>query len=91
MRHVALPSALAAALVALPASLPAQQAGSSGPYTVLQRARVGGEGGWDYIYAGPDGRLYIPRGAPRGEEATGAAPATPPAIAAAYGGSCCGD
>src|SRR5579863_1639476 len=33
-----------------------------GPYKVLQRAKVGGEGGWDYIYADPAGRrLYIPR------------------------------
>jgi DNA-binding beta-propeller fold protein YncE len=32
-------------------------------YKVIQRARVGGEGGWDYIYADPVGRrLYIPRG-----------------------------
>lgn len=38
----------------------------SGPYQVLKRAKVGGEGGWDYIYADSDGRrLYIPRrGAP---------------------------
>ena len=34
----------------------------TGPYTVLKRARVGGEGGWDYIYADAAGRrLYIPR------------------------------
>jgi hypothetical protein len=34
----------------------------SGPYKVLKRAKVGGEGGWDYIYADPGGRrLYIPR------------------------------
>ena len=34
----------------------------SGPYKVLKRAKVGGEGGWDYIYADPHGRrLYIPR------------------------------
>ena len=40
----------------------AQQA--TGPYKVLKSARVGGEGGWDYIYADADGRrLYIPRGA----------------------------
>jgi DNA-binding beta-propeller fold protein YncE len=41
----------------------AQQAG---PYKVLKAARVGGEGGWDYIYADAAGRrLYIPRrGAP---------------------------
>src|SRR5689334_22590201 len=33
-----------------------------GPYKVLKTARVGGEGGWDYIYADVDGRrLYIPR------------------------------
>ena len=38
----------------------------TGPYKVLKSARVGGEGGWDYIYADSDGRrLYIPRrGAP---------------------------
>ncbi|HEY8054813.1 MAG TPA: hypothetical protein VIE13_02750 [Terriglobales bacterium] len=34
------------------------------PYKVLKTAQVGGEGGWDYIYADPAGRrLYIPRGA----------------------------
>lgn len=38
----------------------------TGPYKVLKSARVGGEGGWDYIYADSAGRrLYIPRrGAP---------------------------
>src|SRR6266700_6681312 len=35
---------------------------SGGPYKVLKRARVGGEGSWDYIYADVAGRrLYIPR------------------------------
>jgi DNA-binding beta-propeller fold protein YncE len=81
MRYAALMPALAAALVAAPvaapASLPAQQGGSAGPYRVLRRARVGGEGGWDYIYAGPDGRLYIPRGAAPAEPATDSTPATP--------------
>jgi len=39
-----------------------QQTGQSGPYKVLKTARVGGEGGWDYIYADVAGRrLYIPR------------------------------
>jgi DNA-binding beta-propeller fold protein YncE len=34
----------------------------TGPYQVLKKARVGGEGGWDYIYADAAGRrLYIPR------------------------------
>jgi DNA-binding beta-propeller fold protein YncE len=37
----------------------------SGPYRVLKTARVGGEGGWDYLYADTAGRrLYIPRGDP---------------------------
>jgi DNA-binding beta-propeller fold protein YncE len=38
----------------------------TGPYKVLKTARVGGEGGWDYIYADSAGRrIYIPRrGAP---------------------------
>ncbi|MDE3152331.1 MAG: YncE family protein [Gemmatimonadota bacterium] len=76
MRHLALASALAAALVAAAAPLSAQQAGASGPYKVLRRANVGGEGGWDYIYAGPDGRLYIPRGESRAEPAANGMPAT---------------
>ena len=79
MRHVALISALAAALVVPGAQLSAQQAGAAGPYKVLQRANVGGEGGWDYIYAGPDGRLYIPRGATRAEAATDSTKAVPEA------------
>ncbi len=42
---------------------------SGGPYKVLKTARVGGEGGWDYIYADVAGRrLYIPR---RGSAASG--------------------
>lgn len=54
---------LAVAAATLGVSALAQQAG---PYKVLKSARVGGEGGWDYIYADPAGRrLYIPRrGAP---------------------------
>jgi DNA-binding beta-propeller fold protein YncE len=46
-------------IVALASIGGAQQ---SGPYKVLKMAKVGGEGGWDYIYADPAGRrLYIPR------------------------------
>jgi hypothetical protein len=45
---------------------PMTLAQEAGPYKVLKRARAGGEGGWDYIYADAAGRrLYIPRrGAP---------------------------
>jgi DNA-binding beta-propeller fold protein YncE len=41
---------------------PSGLAQPAGPYKVLKTARVGGEGGWDYIYADAAGRrLYIPR------------------------------
>lgn len=44
---------------------------TAGPYKVLKRARVGGDGGWDYLDADVAGRrLYIPRGAtPQGAPA----------------------
>lgn len=36
--------------------------GSAGPYKVVKRAKAGGEGGFDYVYADVAGRkLYIPR------------------------------
>jgi DNA-binding beta-propeller fold protein YncE len=55
-----------------------QAATPAGPYKVLQTAKTGGEGGWDYIYADAAGRkLYIPRGATRGSAATETAPAVP--------------
>ena len=51
-------------------------AATSGEYRVLQRARVGGEGGSDYIYADAVGRrLYIPRGGTRAMPATDSTPA----------------
>jgi DNA-binding beta-propeller fold protein YncE len=40
----------------------AEQAPSAGPYKVLKTAKVGGVGGFDYVYADDAGRrLYIPR------------------------------
>ena len=54
------------------------QAQSDGPYKVLKTARVGGEGGTDYIFADPVGRrLYIPRGATQAQPATGTMPEVP--------------
>jgi hypothetical protein len=52
--------------VAVASLAPTVLAQDAGPYKVLKRAKVGGEGGWDYIYADAAGRrLYIPRrGAP---------------------------
>src|SRR3569623_1323291 len=36
-----------------------------GPYHVLKTAKVGGEGGFDYVYADSDGRkLYVARSGP---------------------------
>ena len=59
----------------------AGQAGSAGPYKVLNKARVGGEGGWDYIYADVGNRrLFIPRGASREIPATEARAAVPAAV-----------
>src|SRR5437773_3928495 len=49
---------------------------SMGAYKVLKTAKVGGEGGFDYIYADVAGRrLYIPRGGTRAVPATDTAPA----------------
>jgi DNA-binding beta-propeller fold protein YncE len=57
MRQICLAFTLA---IATFASIGSAQQG--GPYKVLKTARVGGEGGWDYIYADAAGRrLYIPR------------------------------
>ena len=55
--------AVCALLIAMAASIGvAQQAPSAGPYKVLRTARVGGVGGFDYVYADDAGRrLYIPR------------------------------
>jgi DNA-binding beta-propeller fold protein YncE len=60
----------------------AAQPAANGPYKVLQRAKVGGEGGTDYIYADPAGRrLYITRGAARGVPASGTTPEVPAFVA----------
>jgi len=51
---------------------------SAGPYRVLKTAKVGGEGGTDYIFADAVGRrLYITRGATQAREATATTPAVP--------------
>jgi DNA-binding beta-propeller fold protein YncE len=68
-------AATVAMLVAFASEASAQQ---TGPYKVLKSARVGGEGGWDYIYADAAGRrLYIPRGAAKETAATDTTPAVP--------------
>jgi len=54
------------------------QAGTDGPYKVLKTAKVGGEGGTDYIFADTAGRrLYITRGATQAQAATDTRPEVP--------------
>lgn len=63
-----------ASIAAAPHALAAQD----GPYKVLKSARVGGEGGYDYIFADVAARrLYIPRGAVRAMPATDSTPERP--------------
>ena len=70
-----------AGILALAApALFAQTPPAGGPYKVIQTARVGGEGGTDYIYADVVARrLYITRGAVRADTVTGR-PAVPARI-----------
>lgn len=56
----------------------AKQAPAAGPYKVLQTAKVGGEGGTDYLFADSASRkLYITRGATKEIAATDTKPAVP--------------
>ena len=72
-RHVVV---FAIAIASFAPAMQAQQAGTDGPYKVIKSARVGGEGGTDYIYADVDGRrLYITRNTVRAVPATETAPA----------------
>jgi len=60
--------ALAALIAALPlAALPQPQQQPSGPYHVEKIQLIGGDGGFDYVTADPDGRnLYVARSGPAG-------------------------
>ena len=68
MRPVRLAFLLALS-ISLPASIGlAQHNSSAGPYKVLKKIKVGGEGGFDYISADVEGRrLYVPRNGPMGQ------------------------
>src|SRR3954467_5678043 len=74
MKRIAFASAVIIAGAA--AAARAQQPATDGPYKVLMRAKVGGEGGTDYINANTDDRrLYITRNAVRALPATDSTPA----------------
>jgi len=54
-------------LAAVVAMVPLSALAQTGPYKILQTEKVGGEGGFDYVYADDAGRkLYIPRSGPSG-------------------------
>jgi DNA-binding beta-propeller fold protein YncE len=56
-----------AAGIVLACTALAQHAPHEGPYQILKTAKVGGEGGFDYIFADVHARrLYIPRSGPMG-------------------------
>ena len=60
------PLAIAAMAALLPFAAPAH-AQDAGPYKVLKIQIVGGDGGFDYVTADPDGRnLYVARSGPAG-------------------------
>jgi hypothetical protein len=53
--------------IAMLASLGSAQQMATGPYKILKTAKVGGDGGFDYVNADPVGRrLYVPRSGPTG-------------------------
>ena len=67
MRLFFLAVVLAAGIAMLASTGLAQNAPAAGPYKVLKTAKVGGEGGFDYISADVEGRrLYTPRNGPMG-------------------------
>ena len=66
MRKIAV--IFAAAMLPMTMTGISQQAGTPGPYKVLSTTKVGGEGGFDYVYADSVARkLYIPRSGPTGK------------------------
>src|ERR1700740_1310984 len=68
MRRLCLAFTLAAGIAILASTGLAQHAPTTGPYKVLKTAKVGGDGGWDYISADVEGRrLYVPRSGPTGQ------------------------
>jgi hypothetical protein len=68
MRPIFLLVALVVGIAMLATMGSAQQTASAGPYKILKTAKVGGEGGFDYISADVEGRrLYVPRNGPAGQ------------------------
>src|SRR5579863_7472411 len=65
MRRLCLPVAFVVGIAMLASLGLAQQASTTGPYKVVKTVKVGGDGGFDYVYADAVGRrLYVPRSGP---------------------------
>jgi DNA-binding beta-propeller fold protein YncE len=65
MRRFCLALLFLAAIAFLAHAGMAQQAPAAGPYKILKTAKVGGDGGFDYVSADAAGRrLYVPRSGP---------------------------
>jgi DNA-binding beta-propeller fold protein YncE len=65
MRRFCLALLFLAAIAFLADAGMAQQAPAAGPYKILKTAKVGGDGGFDYVFADAAGRrLYVPRSGP---------------------------
>jgi DNA-binding beta-propeller fold protein YncE len=68
MRPVRLVFLLAVCVALAPSIGLAQHDSASGPYKVIKKIKVGGEGGFDYITADVENRrLYVPRNGPMGQ------------------------
>jgi len=67
MRRFCLPVMCALGIAMLASLGLAQQAPTAGPYKIMKTAKVGGDGGFDYVNADTAGRrLYVPRSGPTG-------------------------
>ncbi len=67
MKRFCLPVVLAAGIAILASFGLAQEAPTAGPYKIMKTAKVGGDGGFDYVNADTAGRrLYVPRSGPTG-------------------------
>ena len=65
MRRFFFAFVLVTAIAMLAYTEKAQQAPVAGPYKIVNTAKVGGDGGFDYVYADAAGRrLYVPRSGP---------------------------
>ena len=67
MRRLSTAAILVAGIAISASTGSAQNAPVAGPYKILKTAKVGGDGGFDYLFADVEGRrLYTPRNGPMG-------------------------